>query len=360
VGHTDAPYVAWLDDAPAGDPELVGGKAAGLSRLGRSGLPVPPGFAVTTGAYRAFARQPQVSQRLAAIVAHANGDADGVADAILELFEAAPLPPRVERAVREAYGELASREAGTSAPVVAVRSSATAEDLAEASFAGQQRTYLGVRGTSSLLEKVTACWASLFTNATLAYRSRAGVEEAGLAMGVVIQVLVDARAAGVLFTLNPANGDRSEVVIEGAPGLGESVVGGEITPDRWFVDKVTLDVRRRAIADKPFACRANPATGEVSKVALEAGARREPSLSEREIVELARLGKRLEALAEGVPQDVEWAIRGAGDESELLLLQCRPETVWSRKAKAPRVRPAGSVLDHIAHRLGAGEQGGGS
>lgn len=352
-----APSVAWLEDAAELGPALVGGKAMGLGRLARAGLPVSPGFVVTTGAYRAFASQPGVREQLRAIVADANGATDGVAEASLELFGASPVPPGIERAVRDAYAELASCEAA-SAPVVAVRSSATAEDLTEASFAGQQRTYLGVRGAGAVMEKVTACWASLFSNATLAYRARAGVEEAAVAMGVVVQVLVDARSAGVLFTLNPANGDRSEIVVEGAPGLGESVVGGEVTPDRWFVDKVTLEVRRRAISDKPLAYRLDPATGQVSKVALEADARSEPSLTEREVVELARLGKRLEGLAEGVPQDVEWGVRGAGDQSELVLLQCRPETVWTRKAEAPRVQPAPSALDHIAHRLGVVKPGG--
>ena len=196
---------------------------------------------------------------------------------------------------------------------VAVRSSATAEDTAEASFAGQQDTYLWVRGAEAVAGHVSRCWASLFTDRAVAYRARLGIGDDEVAMGVVVQAMVPAEAAGVLLTLDPLTGDRSQVTIEAAYGLGTAVVEGEVTPDRFAVDKVTLELRSRSVGEKAVAYRFDPAAGRVARVEVPAADRARPCLDDAEVAELAGLGKRIEQ-ALGVPQDVEWAWppRGGG------------------------------------------------
>ena len=190
---------------------------------------------------------------------------------------------------------------------MAVRSSATAEDTAEASFAGEHDTYLWVRGAEAVLAHVGRCWASLFTARAVAYRARLGIGDDELAMGVVVQAMVPAEAAGVLLTLDPLNGDRSQVTIEAAYGLGTAVVEGEVTPDRFAVDKVTLELRSRSVGEKAYADRFDPAAGRVVRSEVPDALRARPCLDDAEVVELARLGKRIEQ-ALGVAQDVEWAV----------------------------------------------------
>jgi phosphoenolpyruvate synthase/pyruvate phosphate dikinase len=319
-------HVLWLDECDADTAPLVGGKAVGLGHLVRQGHRVPPGFAVTTAAYRealaAGGRPVSVGDRLAAEIADAYRRLGGDAD-----------------------------------PPVAVRSSATAEDTAEASFAGQQDTYLWVRGAEAVVGHVTRCWASLFTPRAVAYRARLGVPDDEIAMGVVVQVMVPAEAAGVLLTLDPLTGDRSQVTIEAAYGLGVAVVEGEVTPDRFAVDKVTGELRSRSTGDKAVAYRFDPAAGQVARVEVPEGLRARPCLDDAEVAELAALGKRVEQ-ALGVPQDVEWAVGpppsgpGAAGGRELWLLQARPETVWSRRPREAVVPPGSSVMDRMLSYLG--------
>jgi pyruvate,water dikinase len=318
-----APHVLWLEECDAASGPLVGGKAVGLGHLVGQGLAVPPGFAVTTAAYReALAgggRPVRVGDRLAAEIA-------------------------------AAYRRLG---AGGEAPV-AVRSSATAEDTAEASFAGEHDTYLWVRGAEAVAEHVTRCWASLFTARAVAYRARLGIPDDELAMGVVVQAMVPAEAAGVLLTLDPLNGDPSQVTIEAAYGLGTAVVEGEVTPDRFAVDKVTLELRSRTVGEKAFADRFDPAAGRVVREEVPGELRARPCLEDAEAVELAGLGKRIEQ-ALGAPQDVEWAVGpaagGAGGRA-VWLLQARPETVWSRRPRRAAGPPGMSAMDRMLAYLG--------
>jgi phosphoenolpyruvate synthase/pyruvate phosphate dikinase len=318
-----ASHVVWLEECDAAAAPLVGGKAVGLGHLVRQGHRVPPGFAVTTAAYRqalaAGGRPATVGDRLAAEIA-------------------------------AAYRHLG--RAGDEHPPVAVRSSATAEDSAEASFAGQQDTYLWVRGPRAVADHVARCWASLFTARAVAYRARLGIPDEAAAMAVVVQAMVPAEAAGVLLTLDPLTGDRSQVTIEAAYGLGLAVVEGEVTPDRFAVDKVTLELRSRTVGDKAVAYRFEPAAGRVARVEVPAALRARPCLDEAEVLELARLGKRVEQ-ALGVPQDLEWAV-GPGREGTraLWLLQARPETVWSRRPRQAVVPPGASVMDRMLTYLG--------
>jgi phosphoenolpyruvate synthase/pyruvate phosphate dikinase len=314
------PHVLWLEECDAGSGPLVGGKALGLGHLVRQGLRVPPGFAVTTAAYReALAdggRPVAVGQRLA--------------------------------------GELAAayrRLGGDGEAPVAVRSSATAEDTAEASFAGEHDTFLWVRGAAAVAEHVARCWASLFTSRAVAYRARLGIPDDELAMGVVVQAMVPAEAAGVLLTLDPLNGDPSQVTIEAAYGLGTAVVEGEVTPDRFAVDKVTMELRSRTVGEKAFADRFDPAAGRVVRQEVPAGLRARPCLEDAEVLELAGLGKRIEQ-ALGAPQDVEWAAGPGPDGRQLWLLQARPETVWSRRPRQAVGPPRTSAMDRMLSYLG--------
>lgn len=320
-----APRVLALADCTAGDVDRVGGKATGLGRLTAEGIDVPAGFVLATDAYRAFLADHGLDERIAAILDGA-ADATAAAREIHALFEDVDLR---DDEVVAAYAAL-----GEEVPV-AVRSSAIAEDTADASFAGQQETYLWVVGADAVLDHVLRCWASLYSPQAISYRERLGVPADQVAMAVVVQRMVEAEAAGVLITLDPVTGDRSQITVEGAFGLGLPVVGGELTPDRWGLDKVTFDVRSRAVATKPFADRFDRDAGGVRRVDLPDEEAGQPCLADDEVRALAELGKRIER-AFGGPVDVEWAL-GPGPDGprHLHLLQARPETVHSTRTSAP-------------------------
>jgi pyruvate,water dikinase len=277
-------------------------------------------------------------------------------------LEGAPLPAELLDEIASAHGSLCRDDAGAA---VAVRSSATTEDAADASFAGLQDTYLWVLGTEEMLRRVRSCWASLYSAESISYRRKHRFPEAGVAMAVVIQRMVDARTAGVMFTRSPTTGDRSVVTIEGAWGLGSAVVGGEVTPDRWVVGKITGEISVREISDK--AIRHVPAGaaerhaqtsalngkphhgGGIETVEVPDDLRRSPCLSDEEIQALRTIARQVERHY-GRPQDIEWAIdRGTG---EVLLLQSRPETVWSAKESAPAARAAENPLSHVMSIFG--------
>jgi cytochrome P450 len=281
-------FVLPLERCSLDDVELVGGKAASLGAMIAAGMPVPPGFAVTTQAFGNDARE----------------------------------------AISEAYAAL-----GDNVPV-AVRSSATAEDSSEASFAGMQETYLWVVGEEEVLAHVQRCWDSLRSDRSLAYRHDRGFDDADIRMGVVVQQMVDARAAGVAMTLNPSSGDRSVIAIESSFGLGESVVGGTVTPDSFLVDKVMLEVVKTEISAKTVELVRDPTGRGVLEKRVAAERCTQPSLTSEEVKAVAALAKRAEQHY-GAPQDVEWAI----DDSGVVLLQSRPETVWSRKPAEAAKKP---------------------
>jgi len=271
----------------------VGGKAANLGELTGAGLPVPPGFCVTTEAYR----------RVAAGV-----PLDRVREALLGV----EIPADMAEEIRAGYLEL-----GADAPV-AVRSSATAEDLPFASFAGQQDTYLNIVGADAVLDAVRRCWASLWTDRAVAYRDSNGIDHNTVELAVVVQLMVDAEVAGVLFTANPVTGRRHEAVIDANAGLGETVVSGSVNPDHFVVDTASGRIVQQRLGDKKIAIRA-VAGGGTREVAVDST---EPCLSDRQIRELAALGDRVERHY-GSPQDTEWAI---GSDGRLWLTQARPIT----------------------------------
>jgi pyruvate,water dikinase len=337
--------VLWLDECTADSAEHVGGKAVGLNALLREGLQVPPGFAVPTSAYRVWIAETGVGREIAQVLDGADTveAQQEASERIRALFETAWLPPDLEAQVAEAYRRLGE---GDEVPV-AVRSSATGEDSAAASFAGQQETYLWVRGARSVSRHLLRCWGSLFTPQAIAYRANLGMPLDAVAMAVVVQRIILAEAAGVMMTLDPLTGDPSQITIEAAFGLGTAVVGGEVTPDRYAVDKVTLEIRSRAVMSKHVAHRFDPERGEVLAAEVPAELRATPCLADDEVVELARLGKRIER-ALGSAQDVEWAVGpGSTAEREVFLLQARPETVWSTRARAPIAPPGSTVMDRM-------------
>ena len=317
-GHTDGMrYVRRFSDLGRGDLADAGGKGANLGELTRAGLPVPPGFVLTTAAYRDVVAAGGIGDALLALVpTDVPGDAEPgayeePARRIRALFAAVDVPADLAAELVAARAELG--------PAVAVRSSATAEDLEGASFAGQQDTFLDVRGTDALLAAVRDCWASLWTARAMAYRARQGIEPSQVALAVVVQDMVDADAAGVLFTANPTTGRRDEVVVAAAWGLGEAVVSGSVTPDDVVVDKASGRVRSRVTADKAVMTVSTGSGTEERPVPEDR--RRLPVLADAEAAALAALGVRIEEWF-GAPQDVEWVRAGGA----FAIVQARPVT----------------------------------
>ncbi len=309
-------YVLSFDDPAAADINRVGGKGANLSVLTAAGFPVPSGFFITEAAYRDFVATDDLARRVLALIGRAETpDAvDLLSAEARQLIQAQHMPQPLVDAISGAYTGLGDDVA------VAVRSSATAEDLPEASFAGQQDTYLNVRGLSDLIEHVRRCWASLWTARAVTYRAQHGFDHKSVALAVVVQLMVEPDAAGVLFTANPVTGRRDECVVNSSWGLGESVVSGLVTPDTFVVQPRTGRIKDRTIGHKVVEV-AYGAGGHVEERAVE-GARCDlPSLTDDQVLRVAELGRRVQAHY-SAPQDIEWALC----EDELYLLQSRPIT----------------------------------
>lgn len=343
-------HIAWFAEIGLGDREQVGGKGGSLGELTRAGLSVPAGFVVRTAAFERFLaaleREAPVREAVAALADHEELAAITACSAALRRrIEASELPQEVRTDLTAAYERLVGAARGQP---VAVRSSATCEDAADASFAGLQDTYLWVQDAAQMLRRVRSCWASLYSVESISYRLKHGFAEERVAMAVVVQHMVDARTAGVMFTRSPTTGDRSVVTIEGAWGLGSAVVGGEVTPDRWVLGKVTGEISVREISDKQI--QHIPATaGGTEPVAVSEERRRHACLSDEELQQLRELGRRIERHY-GCAQDIEWAIDRAS--GAILLLQSRPETVWSAKDAAPLAKPQQDPLMHVMSVFG--------
>jgi len=310
---------------------------------------VPPGFIVTSEAFRYFQQSVGLAERIREVLNAyiRSGEPEEYEKASAEIrrmVEEAPLPPELEKAIVETYMRL-GEEVGIKDVAVAVRSSATAEDIPEASFAGQQDTYLNVRGAEKVVYYVKKVWSSLYTARALYYRDKMGIPHEKSLMAVVVQKLVNARSAGVIFTLDPTNGDTSKVVIEASWGLGESVARGLVTPDEYVVDKATFKIVEKRISPKKVAVVRDEA-GLTKEVELPPEKANAPALSDEEAVELAKMAAKLEQHY-GHALDIEFAVDAdLPFPRNLFILQARPETVWSRKAerrKAAEV-PAGTVV----------------
>ena len=313
----NALYVLPLSD-PSATLETVGGKGMSLSRMIRAGFPVPDGFHITTDAYRQFVAandlQPKILAALQMVDVTLPATLETAARTIGEIFEHSFMPAEVSDAIVDSYQALKDQHA-----VVAVRSSATAEDLPEASFAGQQETYLNIHGIDEVLDAVQNCWASLWTARAIAYRIQNKIDQTTLALAVVVQRLVFADAAGILFTANPISGARDEILINAAWGLGEAVVSGAVTPDTVTVSKPKGRVIRRETAEK-LVMTVRTDLGTVEMPVPDSKKNREV-LSNAQANVLARYGQEIESLY-GMPMDIEWALANG----EFAIVQARPIT----------------------------------
>ncbi|QLG50380.1 phosphoenolpyruvate synthase [Natrinema halophilum] len=308
--------VLWLDEISAGDLERVGGKGASLGELTGAGLPVPQGFVVTAGTYRSFIEEAEIDEELFASVDVDVDDSAALADAAdraQELILETPFPEDLREEILESYLEVGDGEA-----FVAVRSSATAEDLPDASFAGQQETFLNVT-EEDLLDRVRECWASLFTQRAIYYRKEQGFDHSVVNIAVVVQQMVDAEKSGVMFTSHPSTGDPT-MIIEAAWGLGEAVVSGAVSPDNYVIDRDDRDVDI-TVAEKKVMHEKDEATGQTVEREVPEDKRTARVISDDEIDALMDLGERVEDHY-GEPQDVEWAIV----DGEVFMLQSRPIT----------------------------------
>jgi pyruvate,water dikinase len=342
------PKIGWFADLTLADRPSVGGKGASLGELTRAGISVPAGFVVRTAAFEQFlAELEQAAPLRARVEALRADDLDGITRLSQELvarITSQPLSQSLRAELATAHHALCGAQ--PCAPL-AVRSSATTEDAEDASFAGLQDTCLWVMGAGEVERQVRACWASLYSVPSLAYRRRHALPEAGVAMAVVVQEMVDARSAGVMFTRSPLTGDRSVVVIEGAWGLGSAVVSGEVTPDRFVLGKITGEITVREIRDKHVRHVPRP-EGGTHEQETPAAMREVPCVSDAELEQLRLLARRIEKHY-GRPQDIEWAIDQQG---ALRILQSRPETVWSAKEAAPVAAAKDNPLHHVMSIFG--------
>ncbi|MBI4300055.1 MAG: phosphoenolpyruvate synthase [Chloroflexi bacterium] len=340
--RTRTKTVVWFDEVGKNDVGLVGGKGANLGEMTRAGIPVPPGFIVTADAYFSFLAQANLAANIKKILAsldpHDSDKLQRASAAIMTAISGVKMPEEIGKEILVAYKRMGDGP-------VAVRSSATAEDLPDASFAGQQSTYLNVEGETRLLEAVQDCWASLFQQRAIFYRAERGYDHLKVGIAVPVQRMVQSEVSGVLFTVDPMTGDREKILIEAAYGLGESVVSGETTPDMYVVEKRTMGIVERSVAIQPWKLVRNlrlskngkDANIKVDMPEAEGGKQK---LTDDCIVELARLAGRIERHY-GSPQDIEWA----REDGRFYIVQSRPVTTLKEEAEEERgEEPVGNVL----------------
>jgi pyruvate,water dikinase len=326
------------------DEPLFGGKSTGLGELLGASIPVPPGFALGTSAFGEFVDEAGLHSKIADAMARVSpGDVDAIgaaSHAISEAMRFAPVPDSVREEVARRYEELAS-VAGDPAPPVAVRSSAVGEDSQDATFAGQQETYLWVREVEHVCDAIRDCWVSLYSTPAISYRARLGraLEEA--AMGVTVQLMVDAAVSGVMFTCNPVSGDPSMVAINASWGLGLAVVGGEVTPDDYLVSKVTRELVRAHVHDKHVEYVPDPGGRGAVRIDVPDDRRDRRCLDERTLGALVDVARRIERHF-GSHQDVEWALARA--DGELFVVQSRPVTAVPKREQKAEPQSAISLV----------------
>lgn len=337
--------IRWFEELGGASLGEAGGKGANLGELTRAGLPVPPGFVVTASAYRAHLARAGLEARIADRLHTLDGDAVTAVTQASQDIQAwllgTPIAPGLQAAVKRAYADLADRlttgDEDKRPLAVAVRSSATAEDLPSASFAGQQETFLNVCGEEAVIEAVGRCWASLWTPQAIAYRARQGYDHLAVHLAVVVQVMARADVAGVMFTANPVSGARDEILVSASYGLGEAVVSGMVTPDT-FALRSDGSVRLRTLGTKAQQVVADGCGTRVEAVAEAARARY--CLNDRDLVALADLARRVQTHYGG-PQDTEWALA----DGALTLLQARPITTLTHAPAATDSQPAEAPLN---------------
>ena len=344
-------FISTFEEVGADDVGIVGGKGANLGEMTRAGLPVPPGFCLTAEAYRAFVRTTDANEMIRGILADARmddpEDVEARTERIRTFLTEQKIPAEIGEQVLESYhrlaGQLGDREtaqtpgAMTKAALpVAVRSSATAEDLPTASFAGQQDTYLNVRGDDELLDNVRRCWASLWTGRAVTYRVKQGFDHDQVALAVVVQAMIQSEVSGILFTANPVTHSREEVVINASWGLGEAIVSGLVTPDTFIVRKSDGAIITREIASKDLAVE-YAEQGRTAEREVLADRRNIPSLSDAQIASLVSVSQRIENHYR-VPMDIEWGYA----RGEFYILQARAITTLGEAEDVGAI-PGGAI-----------------
>jgi len=334
--------ILWFEELTKNDIPLVGGKNANLGEMTQAKIPVPPGFAITAHAYYEFITKTGIAEKIYKIIDETVTDVndpkqyDEASKKIRRLIESTPMPTEIEKSIRDAYDEL-NKQTDMDEVFVAVRSSATAEDLPDASFAGQQETFLNVRGADDLIDNTIKCWSSLFTPRAIFYRNEKGFKHEQVLISVGVQKMVNAKAAGVIFTLDPVTGETDKIVIEANWGLGESVVSGSVTPDHYVVDKQTLNLVDKKVTQKTVEYIRDSETGKTIHANVPRDRQEQPCLTDEEIKRLAEISRTIEDHY-GKAQDIEFSVdRDLTFPQNIFIVQSRPETVWTLKKEAPAV-----------------------
>lgn len=328
-------YIKWFDEIGKDDISQVGGKGANLGELTSMGLPVPPGFCVTAGAYDEFINYSELDEIVRILVSSLDvEDVEAltqVSKEVRDKINSSEIQPNIEAEIKKAYAEFA-KEIGVENPEVAVRSSATAEDLPDASFAGQQDTYLHIRGEEELLNHIRSCWASLWTSRAIYYREKQKFDHFNVSLSVVVQKMVNSEKSGVMFTANPINNSKDEMMINASWGLGEAVVSGMVTPDEYVIDKTNKKIIEKNIASKKtMVVRREDTVGTEEKLVSEVLGEEfveAECLSQDELNTLIERGLKVEELY-GSVQDTEWGFDR--DTKEFYFLQSRPITTIEEK-----------------------------
>jgi pyruvate,water dikinase len=328
-------WIYWFKEISTEHNDLVGKKCANLGELTKAGFHVPPGFALSVLAYDRFMKETEATDRLLKYLEYFRADPERMEDTpkfddaskdIRKMVESMRMPPDMEQTIKDYYSDLC-RQTGIENAFVATRSAGPV------SHPGQYETYLNVSGADDVLKHVVRVWASTFNTRSIIARARLGLPLHYDPIGVAVLTMVDAKAAGVMFSINPINGDESKVALEAGFGFGEAVVSGNVNPDRYLVDKVTLEIEEKVISEKGSEFAYNPVTREMEYKELPPEQRKLPCIEDREIIELTKIAKKVEAHF-GCPQDVEFAVSmSLPFPQNLFLVQARPESVWGKKKK---------------------------
>jgi pyruvate, water dikinase len=338
-------WICRLDELGSEHNEIVGKKSAQLGEMTKAGFNVPPGFALSLQAYELFMKKSGASEDIGRYLSEFEADPrnpsdlpkyDKASKIIRAMVEQKGMPEELEDSICRYYDELC-RVSGVSNVSVATRSAGPS------SHPGQYETFLHVQGKREIIKNIIKVWSSTFNQRSIHARHLAGLPLDYDPIGVAVLKMVDSKAAGVMFTLNPANGDRSKIIIEGNWGLGESVVSGSVTPDEWIVDKVVIEIVKRTISNKTHEFTFEESSGRARMLTVSSDRQSIPCLTDEEVLELARLGKKLEKHY-GTPQDIEWTMdRDRPFPENIFFVQTRPETIWSKKRADGKLKTTGSA-----------------
>jgi len=338
-------YVAWFKQLSKDSIPVAGGKGANLGEMYNIGLPIPPGFVITAPTYKLFTEKTKIKDKILKLLeglnVENNTQLQSVSKKIQKLISSTPVPKDMAKEIMDSYAKMGI---GKEEVFVAVRSSATAEDLPSASFAGQQATFLNVKGKRELIKAVSGCWASLFTARAIYYRVKNGFDHSRVYIAVVIQKMVNSSKSGIMFTINPSNNEANELVIEAIFGLGEFIVGGEVNPDFYAIEKSNLKIKKVEVKAKDYGLFRND-KGKNTKKKLSPELKRQQVLSIKQIQDLASLGRRIEKHY-GKPQDIEWAV----ENEKLYIVQSRAITTFKKEEEKVEEKKKSLLLGKVLLR----------